>query len=166
MPRYSEERKQAVLQKMAPPQNMTVPELAAQEGISDATLYNWRKAARQGGAILPSNSATPEQWSSEDKFRAVLETVSMNEAEFSEYCRKHGLYPEQVEQWKAACAAGNDRADAQARHRDKTSRQAKQRIKKLESELRRKDKALSETAALLTLSKKAEAIWGRNDEDA
>jgi len=40
MPRYSEERKQAVLQKMAPPQNMTVPELAVQEGISDATLYN------------------------------------------------------------------------------------------------------------------------------
>lgn len=165
MPRYSEERKQAVLQKMAPPQNMTVPALSAREGISEATLYNWRKAARQGGAILPSNSATPEQWRSEDKFRVVLETISMTQAELGEYCRQHGLYPEQIQQWKAACAAGNDRADEQARHNDKTSRQAKQRIRKLESELRRKDKALAETATLLTLSKKAEAIWGHNDED-
>lgn len=165
MPRYSEERKQAVLAKMAPPQNMTVPELAAREGISEATLYNWRKAARQQGAILPSNSATPDRWSSEDKFRTVLETISMSQAEFGAYCRKHGLYPEQVQRWKAACAAGNDRAEAQARYRDKNSRQARQRIKKLESELRRKDKALAETAALLTLSKKAEAIWGHNDED-
>lgn len=165
MPRYSEERKQAVLQKMAPPQNMTVAELAVQEGISEATLYNWRKAAREEGAILPSNSATPDRWSSEDKFRAVLETAPMSEAEFSEYCRRHGLYPEQVQRWKAACAAGNDRAEAQARQTHKTSRHAKQRIKKLESELRRKDKALAETAALLTLSKKAEAIWGHSDED-
>lgn len=62
MPRYSAERKQAVLAKMAPPRNMTVPEVAAQEGISEASLYNWRKAARQGGAILPSNSvSTPGQ---------------------------------------------------------------------------------------------------------
>jgi len=165
MPRYSEERKQAVLQKMAPPQNMTVPELAAQEGISDTTLYNWRKAARQQGAILPSNSATPEGWSSEDKFRAVLDTAAMSQAEFSEYCRKHGLYPEQVERWKAACAAGNDRADEQTRRARQAGRADKKRIKKLESELRRKDKALAETAALLTLSKKAEAIWGHNDED-
>jgi len=165
MPRYSEERKQAVLAKMAPPQNMTVPELAAQEGISDATLYNWRKAARQQGAILPSNSATPEGWSSEDKFRAVLETATLSQAEFSEYCRKHGLYPEQVERWKAACAAGNDLIDKQVRRSQQASRADKKRIKKLESELRRKDKALAETAALLTLSKKAEAIWGHNDED-
>lgn len=149
MPRYSEERKQAVLQKMAPPRHMTVAELAAQEGISDATLYNWRKSARAQGAILPSNSATPDRWRSEDKFRAVLETAPMSEAEFSAYCRQHGLFPEQVQQWKAACAAGNDQAEAQARHRHKASRQAKQRIKKLESELRRKDKALAETVAFL-----------------
>lgn len=96
----------------------------------------------------------PDRWSSEDKFRTVLETMSMSQADFSAYCRKHGLYPEQVQRWKAAWAAGNDRAEAQARHRDTASRQARQRIKKLESELRRKDKALAETAALLALSKR------------
>ena len=55
MARYSPERKEAILKKMAPPHNMNVAELASQEGISTATLYNWRKAARVRGAVLPSN---------------------------------------------------------------------------------------------------------------
>ncbi len=53
MPYYSPERKEAILQKMAPPHSLTVAELASQEGISTATLYNWRKAARGRGAVLP-----------------------------------------------------------------------------------------------------------------
>jgi len=166
MHKYPEERKQAILRKMAPPHNKSVAELALEEGISDVTLYNWRKQAREQGAILPSNSATPEKWSSEEKFHAVLQTVSMTQAELSEYCRKHGLYPEQIEDWKAACIAGNDRADRQARQSRQVARADKRQIKKLESELHRKEKALAETAALLTLSKKAEAIWGPSGEDA
>src|SRR5690625_7073915 len=83
---------------MAPPQSMTVAEVARQEGISTATLYNWRKVARERGAVLPSRSSTPGQWSSEDKFRVVLETASLSEAEFSEYCRSNGLLPERSEE--------------------------------------------------------------------
>lgn len=165
MAHYPPERKEAILQKMAPPQSMTVAELASQEGISTATLYNWRKAARARGSVLPSNSATPDEWRSEDKFRTVLETAQMSEAELSEYCRKHGLYPEQVETWKAACAGANAESDEQAKRHRQATKAEKKRVKKLESELRRKDKALAETAALLTLSKKAEAIWGPKDED-
>jgi len=75
MPHYSPERKGAILQKMAPPQSLTVAELSSQEGISTATLYNWRTAARKRGAVLPSNSAIPDKWSSEEKFRIVLETA-------------------------------------------------------------------------------------------
>ena len=165
MPHYSQERKEAILQKMAPPHSLTVAELASQEGISTATLYNWRKAARARGAVLPSNSATPEKWSSEEKFRVVLETAPMAESELSEYCRKHGLYPEQIEAWKVACIGANAHFDEQAKRTQKAAAAEKKRVKKLESELRRKEKALAETAALLTLSKKAEAIWGPKDED-
>ncbi|MBF5058496.1 transposase IS3/IS911 family protein [Alcanivorax sp. 521-1] len=165
MKRYSPERKEAVLRKLAPPMSLTVPEVAEAEGISTASLYNWRRQAREQGEILPSRGSAPEQWSSEDKFRVVLETAAMNEAAFSAYCRERGLYPEQVEAWRASCMSANAKTgehDAQSRQARK---QEQKRVKKLERELRRKDKALAETAALLTLSKKAEAIWGRNDED-
>ena len=37
--------------------------------------------------------------------------------------------------------------------------------RKLKRELDRKDKALAEAAALLVLSKKAEAIWGVKEEE-
>ena len=165
MARYSPERKEAILKKMAPPHNMTVAELASQEGISTATLYNWRKAARVRGAVLPSNSAKPDQWSSEEKFRIVLETAPMSEAELSEYCRKHGLYPEQIEAWKGACINANAQSEEQSKRNQQVIRAERRRVKKLETELKRKEKALAELAALLTLSKKAEAIWGTKDED-
>jgi len=48
--RYSSERREALLKKLLPPFNMTVAELARQEGISEQTLYNWRKHAKAGGA--------------------------------------------------------------------------------------------------------------------
>ena len=103
MQRYSSERKETILKRMAPPHSMTVAEVARQEGISEATLYNWRKAARERGAVLPSNSAKLDKWTSEDKFRMVLETASMTETELSAYCRKHGIYPEQMKpgSWRA-----------------------------------------------------------------
>jgi len=41
----------------------------------------------------------------------------------------------------------------------------KAKNKKLESELRRKDKALAEASALLILKKKANLIWGESEDD-
>jgi len=164
--RYPAERKEAILQKMAPPMSLTIPELAEQEGISAATLYNWRKQARARGQVLPSRSTKPDQWTSQEKFQIVLETVPMNEAEVSAYCRERGLYPEQVEAWRDVCMKANDEAPAQAKQFRQARKAEQKRLRKLERELRRKDKALAETAALLALSKKAEAIWGTtNDED-
>ena len=83
--RYSTERKEAILKKMAPPMSMTIPELAKQEGITATTLYNWRKQARERGQVLPSRSTQPDQWTSQEKFQIVLETAPMNGAEINTY---------------------------------------------------------------------------------
>src|SRR5690554_5338341 len=74
--KYSDERREAILKKLLPPHNRTVAEVAQEEGISAATLYNWRKKARQAGRLLPDQSDDPEGWSSQDKFHAVLETAA------------------------------------------------------------------------------------------
>ena len=80
---YPSERKEAILRKMLPPNNKSVRELAQEEGISEATLYNWRKAARAEGRLLPDGDTTPAGWCSADKFAAVVETAALNEAELS-----------------------------------------------------------------------------------
>ena len=164
MPRYSEERKTAVLQKLLPPNNQSVPQVAKEEGIAIPTLYNWRNQAKQQGVAVPGSGKQTENWSPQAKFAAVVETASMNEHALSEYCRKQGLYPEQIKRWKSnfienSALAGESRQ--QIRHEAK---QDKKRIKHLEQELNRKEKALAEAAALLILRKKINAFWEEKED--
>lgn len=165
MKRYSTERKQSVIEKMMPPMNTPISRLSEDTGISDVTLYHWRKQARARGLVVPGDGRNPESWSAEDKFSVVLETASMNESELSAYCRQKGLYVEQLQSWRQSCIDGNESGVERERAVKAQTREDKRRIKSLERELRRKEKALAEAAALLILRKKAQAIWGE-DEDA
>ena len=95
----------------------------------------------------------------------VIETAALNEAELAEYCRRKGLFVEQIQAWKVACLRGTKDADAaQSASREQTKHYRK-RIRELERDLRHKEKALAETAALLVLRKKAEAIWGKGEDE-
>jgi transposase-like protein len=165
MRRYPEERRNAVLSKLLPPYNMSVSELAAAEGISEQTLYNWRKQAKLRGQPVPGPKSTTDGWSSDAKLAAVIETAALSETELSAYCRERGLYPEQIRQWKAESLSGFDHHADSQRQIDKHRRDDKRQIKRLEKELHRKDKALAETAALLVLQKKLDALWQNNGED-
>ena len=162
---YPTERKEAVLRKMLPPNNKTIPEIAKEEGISEGTLFNWRKTARAEGRLMPNGDTTPAGWCAADKFAAVVETASLNESDLSAYCRERGLYPEQIRQWREACEQANDWDRKQNKRLKKARKADEKRIKDLERELGRKDKALAETAALLVLRKKAQAIWGDSEDE-
>jgi len=163
VPQYSDERRQAVLAKLLPPHNLSPKEVAEQERISIATIYKWRKEARARGECVPDN-ATPEGWTSRDKFAAVVESASLNAEERGEYCRRRGLYPEQLERWRADCEQASDLAEERRASQGAEAREQRKRIKELEKELQRKESALAETAALLTLRKKAAAIWGESED--
>ena len=165
MKRYSKERKQAIIEKMMPPNNVPISQLVTETGISDAALYNWRKQARSKGLVVPGDGKNPENWSSEEKFRVVLESASLNEVELAEYCRSKGLYPEQVAEWKSSCLAANASKAEQQKVLREERREDRKQIKKLQRELNRKEKALAEAAALLVLRKKANAIWGEDEDD-
>lgn len=94
MPRYSVERKNAVLKKLLPPENQSTPVVSASEGISEATLYNWvSKVRREGSAVPGSRASDTEQWDGEAKLAVVIETQAMNEAEKSAYGRKKACTP-------------------------------------------------------------------------
>ena len=163
--RYSPERKEAVLRKMMPPHNRSIKQLAQEEGISEATLFIWRRQARERGLLLPDGDSGPEGWPARDKFAAVLESASLNETELAEYCRRKGIYPEQLEPWRKACESANDWDREQSRRLRTEKKADLKRIRSLEKELNRKEKALAEAAALLVLRKKAEAIWGDPEEE-
>lgn len=165
MPSYSEERKQQILNKLLPPSNMTVAEVSRIEGVGLQTLYNWRDKAKQQGRPVPGSKLTSEHWSAEAKFATVLETASLNEAELSEYCRAKGLYVDQVKAWKADALRGFMSSREQELEAKRQRQADHKEIKQLKSELRRKEKALAETAALLVLRKKLNALWENDNED-
>ena len=162
---YPAKRKAAILQKMLPPNNKPIAQLAKEEGIAQGTLYSWRAEARAKGKLMPDGDLSPKGWASVDKFAAVLETAALNESELSVYCRKQGLYPHQIKQWRIACEQANDWDRAQNKRLQDTTRNADKKIKALQKELIRKEKALAETAALLVLRKKAQAIWGEFEDE-
>ena len=114
---------------------------------------------------MPARQNNPERWTAEDKLAVVIETASCNEAQLSEYCRSKGLYPEQVNEWKTSALTGYQNSHQMKKEKTLNQQQDKKKIKQLEKELRRKEKALAETAALLVLSKKCQAIWGESEED-
>ncbi|WP_234992439.1 IS3 family transposase [Roseisalinus antarcticus] len=145
---------------MLPPNNTAIRQLSQEEGISEATLHKWRAEARGKGQLLPDADAGPEGWSSRDKFAAVLETAALNEADLAEYCRKRGLYSAQITAWRSACEQANDWDRASTARLGRATKDEKKRVKDLERELTRKDRALAETAALLVLRKKAGSDLG------
>ena len=162
---YSPERKESVLRKVMPPISIPVSQLSKESGISDVTLYKWRNELRDKGKPVPGNGQSADRWSAEDKFAVLLETGELNEAALSEYCRKKGLYVEQVSVWKAAAIKANETPANQDRQFKQERASDRKKIRMLEKELNRKEKALTETAALLVLRKKAQAIWGEEEDE-
>lgn len=162
MVRYSSEFKEQIVRKMMPPSNQTVARISRETGIAAPTLYSWRNQFRTQGHVVPASDTNPEGWNWKTKAAAVIATQSMNEAEKAEYCRKNGLYIEQLEAWESAFEVAEDFKSPTSKAQEAAARK---KVKQLEKELRRKDKALAEAAALLVLSKKVQAIWGTQEEE-
>lgn len=159
MKTYSAEFKSGIIAKMMAPHNVSVAQLSQETGIPKDTLYAWRLKARGYRERDVSNGAAIKRGlGSKDKFQIVIETAGMNEEELSSYCRRKGLYPDQVAGWTRQCTVANEPQNNKV-DREKL-RQHEREIKQLKAELRRKEKALAETAALLVLKKKAQEIWG------
>jgi transposase-like protein len=154
---YPDEFKASVIAKLLPPYNRSIAELVKETGIPKETLYGWR--SKLSGLPKGSGQAhRASELSSPEKFQLAAQTQSMNELDLGEFCRQKGIFPEQLAAWRQNCLEANS---FQPRREEQSVRREQAKlIKELECELRRKERALAETAALLVLQKKAREIWG------
>ena len=162
---YSQELKDSILRKILPPNNESITKIAKEKGIPEQTIRNWQKQSRADGISVPGKDSSSEKWSTQDKFLIVVETAGMNETDLAEYARKKGLYVDQIKAWRDACMNANGGVAREAARLNKELKNSEKERKKQEKELQRKEKALAEAAALLVLSKKANAIWGDREEE-
>ncbi|MBT3812055.1 MAG: transposase [Gammaproteobacteria bacterium] len=103
-----------------------------------------------------STEKSSQSWTKAQRLEAIMDCHSLNDDRLSSYCRENGIYPHHVKEWKSDFLSENQASDSTSRQEQK---KLKQENKRLQKELNRKDRGLSETAALLVLSKKSQAIW-------
>ena len=156
---------------MLMPNGPSANRLSQEVGVNQPTLSRWLREAttlepvtKRRKRPAPQKPITaqrrPEDRSPDEKLRVVLEASALSEADLGEFLRRHGLHEADLSAWRAAAlSALSGGQSAQPRAGDA------KRVRELEKEIRRKDKALAETAALLVLQKKVRAIWGDVDDD-
>jgi transposase len=88
----------------------------------------------------------------------------MDETQRSAWCREQGVFAAEVDQWRQSATTALSQPE-EARASPQQTRDDRRRIKELERDLRRKNKALAETTALLVLSKKFEAIFQPGEDE-
>ena len=163
--KYDEDLKESIIAQMLPPNNVPASELAEKAGIPYTTLIEWRRLARRSEDEEIGDNQVSRNWSSEEKFNIVVQTAGMNAEEINGFCRSTGIYPEQLEMWRDTCKTANATQSTVTRELRHELREERNKVHTLERDLRRKEKALAETAALLVLRKKADAIWGAHEEE-
>ncbi|EMR6905632.1 transposase [Serratia marcescens subsp. marcescens ATCC 13880] len=135
---------------------MSINEVTRQEGIPANTLYGWRSQAGITTWSADSGLKLPKQWSQEARFAVLVETAPLSAHAVAEYCRRKGLYPEQIQQWKDELMQPYPCEEkAEIKRLEKENQQ-------LNREIARKDKALAEAAALLILEKNSGRSSSKN----
>lgn len=157
MARYSEKFKRRAVARLLPPESAAVGVVAGEVGIGTGTLERWRDD-------VLSMPARGRAWTATARLEAVIVTAALDEAGKSAWCREHGVYPEELLKWCNSATTALAEPE-ELRASPQATRQDKRRIKELERELLRKDKALAETAALLVLSKKVAAIFNKGEAE-
>jgi len=159
---YSEGFKKAALQKVLLKGNRTTSEITNELGISLSTIYKWRDKFSN---VEPMKKKTsPQHRTVDEKLKALTEYSALSESLQGEYLRKNGLHKEHLIEWKQQIV---DAFSPQKKviNDNKELLEAKTKVRNLEREIHRKDKALAEAAALLILKKKADLLWGSEEDE-
>jgi hypothetical protein len=142
---------------LLPPHSAPLEVVAREIGVSADTLERWRSQAL-------AHPAAERTWTAAARLEAVITPAALDETARGAWGREHGVYPQQLQQWRDSATHALAEPE-EARASPQQTQQDRRRIKELEREVRRKDKALAETAALLVLSKKVEAIFNKGEDE-
>jgi len=160
---YPAKIKASVLAKALAPNAPSRVELAKEFNIPYATIYSWTTGMLDKKSVKQGNEPQrPQDKSAQDKLQAVIETLDKTETERSAYCRQHGIYINHLDDWKKQILDSLGVANTKKQKADHL--QILNEIKELKRDLQRKDKALAEVSALLILKKKADLLWGDNED--
>jgi transposase len=167
--KYSDAFKAQVVQKLTRPGGPSASGLSKEVGVPQSTLSRWVRETHvpwpmtHSTAEEPGRSMSgrrPQDWTPEEKYAVLIEAASLPDEKLGVLLREKGLREANLLQWRQEMLTALKEPKARAAKPSADTR----RIRELERELARKEKALAEAAALLLLKKKAQALWGDEDD--
>jgi transposase-like protein len=169
---YSAEFKEQALSKARQRGTRTLEAVANELSMSLGTLKQWlkvqgkKKGSTQAMEPLPVDGSA-SVWTADQRLQALLESFALEGPALHAWCREKGLFAHQLTQWRESfCSpAGSASPDSRESRESKAAlRELQGKYEVLQRDLRRKERALAEAAALLVLQKKFRALLGE-DED-
>ncbi|HXH75741.1 MAG TPA: transposase [Bacteriovoracaceae bacterium] len=160
---YSNEFKSKMVTKLLSPGGPSFTVLSEETGIHHTSLRQWVKA-HANGKPMTKKSKNPAQFTPEEKLQIIIEAASLKDNQLGDYLRKKGLHSAQLEEWKQDAFAGMKSSPGRPK-KDPETTELRNKEKRLEKELHRKDRALAEMSARIILLKKSRLIWGDAEEE-
>lgn len=157
---YSEDFQKSVVSKYLNRGHRTTESIAQDTGVSIASIYGWTKKYGNVRGMTNKPSRKPNDRNAQEKFQLVMKYFQLSEDERGKFLRENGLHSDHLEMWKKTMESGFN-----AKSKTPELAEEKNKVKLLEREIRRKDKALAEAAALLILQKKANLLWGTDEDE-
>jgi transposase-like protein len=159
----SNETKEAIVKKVFGKQGINLKIIAKQNNVAYSSLTKWIRQYQYGQI----NQTTIYRHlktglSRKEKLQHILATAALDEQALGIYCRERGLYAVQLTEWKNEMTKDTHEQKNEAFLAE--LRTLRLENKQLKQEINRKNRALAETAALLVLKKKANAIWGESED--
>lgn len=152
---YTPAFREQALEKAYNRGSQTIKSVAEELNMNPWTLKNWISANKHQPQSSTENvTKRPQDWSAAERLKALMEAHGLDEAALSAFCRRKGIFPHHLTQWRKTFEASAWTTDEATQLRELKAAQ-----KTLERELKRKEKALAEAAALLVLQKKFQALW-------
>lgn len=175
---YSAAFRTKMVQRLVGSKAVSANQLAQETGLHQTTLSRWLRDAQHSDmgtsngtgqkppASAPAKQSTAPKMSADDKVRIVFAAAGLTDQDLGALLRREGVHDAELEAWRRAVKTAAVAALSGTTSNCAPARSAeRKRIHELERELRRKDKALAEAAALLVLEKKLQALWGDGDDD-
>ena len=158
---------EAVKKALSRASHTPLKDIARSLDLPISTLYGWVRAMENKDlkSSLTSEGSKKKscQWTPQERFEAILKAEGLSQEQRSEYCRKLGIFPHHLEEWKKEFIENFSLKNSSEKNNE--LKVLKEDVKRLSKELHRKEKALAEAAALLVLKKKAEDYWSSREED-
>jgi len=146
--------KQKMVQRLTGNNAVSASQLAREAGVRQQNLSRWLQEARSLPIMVDKPKRTAREWTVERKARVLAAASTLDGEALTAYLKREGVKFPEYEQWRIALDKGGAASAA-----------TNKRIRQLERELARKEKALAEAAALLILKKKVATLYGEDEDD-